>query len=182
MYLAASKASELLLSVSNDLLSSLNGEYFEEEIETFTHRPAVLRAGRKVVEIDAKIKEETEDRYKDGFLVKVCPSRNRIKINLQNQVSRVKLDLYGASKMISLPLYCAAGAAILRPAGVICRVYRCTCICDYSFLKPRELLKDYSNENLFSNYARLAAEISPEDAKRFFDDYVATSCNSVWGY
>ena len=117
VYSAAEKASELLLGLSNELLSALNGEYFEEEITTYTNRPAVLRAGRKVVEIDAKIYGKTEDGYKDGYLVRVCPSKGKIRLNLQNQISEGKLFAEFSGRMAELPFLAALGAAVLG----ICR-------------------------------------------------------------
>lgn len=174
VYLAAARASELLLSVSNDLLSALNGEYFAEEITTYTNRPAVLRAKRKVVEIDAKIYGKTEDGYKDGYLIRVYPSKGRVKLNLQNQISEPKILAEFSGRMAELPLLAAIGAAVLGPAGAALGFFASLAHNGISFLANNDApLKAFKSEDFFRNYARFALEVSPEEAKRFLDDYIA---------
>lgn len=174
VYLAASKASELLLSVSNDLLSALNGEYFEEEIKTYTNRSAVLRAKRKLVEIDAKIYEKTEDGYKDGYLVRVYPSKGKITLNLQNQVSEAKILAGFSGRMAELPLLAAIGAAVLGPAGAALGVFASIAHNGISFLANNDApLKAFKSEDFFRDYARFALEVTPEEAKKFLNDYIA---------
>ncbi|MDD4877511.1 MAG: hypothetical protein PHO02_00560 [Candidatus Nanoarchaeia archaeon] len=86
-YAAAGRASELLMGLSSELLSALNGKRFEEKITTYHGRDAFVLAKGKKVTIDAKTYNNVDG---DGFLVKVNPSKGRIIINLERKQSTAK--------------------------------------------------------------------------------------------
>ncbi|MFA5887591.1 MAG: hypothetical protein WC852_02685 [Candidatus Nanoarchaeia archaeon] len=172
VYLATSRASELLLKVSNDLVSALNGEFFEADIETYRGRDAKLTVKGKVVKIDAKVCSYIEEGYKDGYLIKVCPSKGKIRINLQNQASEAKFLFYFSAKMLLLPCLAAAGALVGGELGAATGTLAGIILAVDSFSKASPL-KNYNNDTLFRNYARFALDVSPEAAKEFLDDYLA---------
>lgn len=166
VYAAASRASELLMGLSNELLSALHGKKFEEEINTYSGRKAVVIAKRKAVTIDAKTYEDAGD----GFLVKVCPSKGKIIINLESNQSAVKKMPFIAGAAASMtfgtlllgPIGCGLGAIL----GLIPMVEA-----SISGLP----LVDYNTEKMFKDYEHFVYShgISPEEAKHFFDDYIA---------
>lgn len=166
-YAAAGRASELLLGLSNELLSALNGKMFEEKITTYHGRDAfVLAKGKKVI-IDAKTYNNDNG---DGFLVKVNPSKGRIVINLERKQSTAKKMPF----IITLSASVAAGTLILGPLGAF--FGGILGLIPAVELNCRGLpLVDYNPEKMFRDYEHFAYSLGiySDEARKFFDEYIA---------
>jgi len=165
VYLTASRASELLLKVSGELVYALSGEPFEADIDTYHGRDAKLTLKGKMVKIDSSHSSSADL----GYCVNIHPSKGNIILNVEGQYNFAK----SAASFLAVPCLAVPGGLFFGELGMAVGMLGGILVVLDAFTSNKNFLKNYKNDSLFKNYAAFASEVSPEKAKRLLDVYLA---------